>query len=435
MTTPAISPPCRRVAACCSALFALVVLAVAATAAAPHFEEHIVWNDREDDMLTYHVPTIFVTARDTVLASADARFKEYGDFGPHHIVLKRSTDGGRTWGANTYIARSDGKQIYLFPNFIQARGSSRIFFFYSEKDVADIHHVTHVWLRHSDDDGQTWSEPRDIVDVLVRRDAELGELVRTGKAGPEFSRDNPMLYGRKAFYTGPGVAIQLSADHPVAPNRLIVPILGMQDRWVYDQQRAQFNTILVSDDNGATWQAGGTVPIGEFPNSEPSIVELSSGELLFNIRVEHKYFRVISRSKDGGRTWPVAERFEGLPTYDQIHSGLLRYSFARNDPKGVDRILFSFPLGQPDDKGRPRREGMSVWLSYDEHKSWAVRKLVNPGPSFYSNLAKLSDGTILLIYGRDGTHRSMPARNVVTRFNLEWLTDGRDSLATGPIRE
>ncbi len=415
--------------------FASLVLASLALAEPPRFEENIVWEDGEDGMLTYHVPTIFVSQRDTILVSADARFKDYGDFGPHHIVLKRSTDGGRTWGPNTYIARSNGKQIFLFPNLIQPRGSSRISFFYSEKDLADIHHVTHVWLRHSDDDGLTWSAPRDLVDVLVKRDAELRELVHSGKAGPEFSHDNPALYGRRAFFTGPGVAIQLSADHRIAPNRLVVPVLGMQDRWAHEQQRGQFNTFLFSDDQGVSWQAGGTVPIGNYPNSEPSVVELSNGDLLLNIRVEGKYFRVVSRSKDGGKTWSMAERFEGLPAYDQVHSGLLRYSFARHDPTQTNRILFCFPNGQADEKGRPRRENMSVWLSYDEHKSWAVKKVINPGPSFYSNLAMLSDGAILLVYGRDGTNRSMPARNAVARFNLEWLTEGKDSVTSGPIRK
>jgi hypothetical protein len=60
-----------------------------------------------------------------------------------------------------------------------------------------------------------------------------------------------------------------------------------------------------------------------------------------------------------------------------------------------------------------------------------VRKTINAGPSDYSNLEALPDGTVLLIYGRDGAGRAMPARTVVARFNLEWLTDGRDSSATG----
>ena len=55
--------------------------------------------------------------------------------------------------------------------------------------------------------------------------------------------------------------------------------------------------------------------------------------------------------------------------------------------------------------------------------------------ALYSNMAIMSDRTILLIYGREGGNRSMPARNMVARFNLEWLTDGKDSAEKGPKQE
>lgn len=409
-------------------------------AAAPHFEEHVVWKEQEDDMLTYHVPTIFVSKIGTVVAAADARFGDYGDFSPHHLVLKRSTDGGRNWGPNTYVARSDGRHIYLFPNFVQARDSDRIFLFYSEKALGAIHTITHVWLRHSDDDGQTWSEPVDIAPILVQADAELKTAIENGTAGDafvgrtydadRFSRENPSLYGRRSFYSGPGVAIQLSRHHPVAPGRLVVPFLNMQQRDAPHIQRGHGNCFLISDDNGATWKAGGIVPIGRYVNSEPSVVELANGDLLMNARVEGRTDRVLSRSKDGGLTWSQSIIDPITPKFMETHAGLLRLSHPKDDPNGVSRVLFSFPDCQN------ARERMTILLSYDEHQSWAQRKVIHYGGSYYSNMARMPDGTILLVYGKGQTkHRWMPATTVLARFNLEWLTDGRDSLATGPIKE
>ena len=393
----------------------------------PQFEEHTLWQRGEDGILTYHVPTIFVSGQGTIIAAADARYGDPGDFGPHHLVLKRSADGGRHWTPNYYLARSDHGQIYLFPNFIQPKGSNRIFLFYAEKQPSDIHHVTRVWQRSSTDDGLTWTSPVDLAPLLVKADAALEQRVRTGTAAPEFAHDTYLLYGRKAFFPGPGVAIQLSADNPFAPNRLVVPVLGMKDRWVEPIQRGQYNTFLVSDDAGQSWQAGGTVPIGDQPNSELSIAELEDGGILMNARVENRHFRVLSRSTDGGNHWPVARQDTTLPAFDQIHAGLLRYSFARHDPTHTNRLLISFPDSL-------HRENLNVWLSYDEHRSWPIRKVINPGPSFYSNMALLPDRSILLIYGRDygGPDPNLPARTVVARFNLEWLTDGRDSEAAGP---
>lgn len=51
--------------------------------------------------------------------------------------------------------------------------------------------------------------------------------------------------------------------------------------------------------------------------------------------------------------------------------------------------------------------------------------------SGYSDLAVLSDGTILCFYARgNDPAKSMYKSGALTlaRFNLEWLTDGRDSI-------
>ena len=46
----------------------------------------------------YRIPGIVVTAKRTVLASCEARKSASGDWGTIDILLRRSTDGGRTWG-------------------------------------------------------------------------------------------------------------------------------------------------------------------------------------------------------------------------------------------------------------------------------------------------------------------------------------------------
>jgi sialidase-1 len=69
---------------------------------------------------------------------------------------------------------------------------------------------------------------------------------------------------------------------------------------------------------------------------------------------------------------------------------------------------------------------MTVRLSYDDGQTWPVSKQITAGPAGYSDMAVGEDGTIYLAY--ENGNRRYSERISVARFNLEWLTDGGDSL-------
>ena len=100
------------------------------------------------------------------------------------------------------------------------------------------------------------------------------------------------------------------------------------------------------------------------------------------------------------------------------------------------RILFSNPdnLRRADGQEGPGllrdRVNLSVKLSYDEGATWPVNKPLEPGVSAYSDLAVLPDGTILCLYERGAVRGNshQTAFLSLARFDLGWLTDGKDSL-------
>ena len=72
---------------------------------------------------------------------------------------------------------------------------------------------------------------------------------------------------------------------------------------------------------------------------------------------------------------------------------------------------------------------MTVRLSYDEGQTWPISKMIHTGPAAYSCLTVLADGTIGLLYERG---QANPYETIAfARFNLEWLTDGKDKLEEG----
>ena len=197
--------------------------------------------------------------------------------------------------------------------------------------------------------------------------------------------------------------------------------------------RPSVTATIYSDDQGKTWKAGEiAVPCtDEWINpNETVVVELIDGSVMLNVRSESKtHRRLVTVSKDGASGWSTPKFDEAL-LESICMAGIVRYSTDK------PRILFCNPdnLSRADHKevpGKNRdRKNLTVKMSYDEGKTWAVSKVLDAGWSGYSDIGVLPDGTILCFYGRgEATDFGGFAFNHLTlaRFNLEWLTDGRDS--------
>jgi sialidase-1 len=84
-------------------------------------------------------------------------------------------------------------------------------------------------------------------------------------------------------------------------------------------------------------------------------------------------------------------------------------------------LLFANPHNPT---GRERKN-LTVKLSYDEGATWAESKPIDAGSSGYCDLAVGPDGWMYCLFER-GTGQSRTLS--VAKFNVEWLTDGRDRI-------
>ena len=75
-----------------------------------------------------------------------------------------------------------------------------------------------------------------------------------------------------------------------------------------------------------------------------------------------------------------------------------------------------------------RRERLTVRLSYDEGNTWPVARVIHEGPAAYSSLVVLQDLSIGLLFERGA--QSAYEGIAFARLTLEWLTEGRDRIAT-----
>jgi sialidase-1 len=145
------------------------------------------------------------------------------------------------------------------------------------------------------------------------------------------------------------------------------------------------------------------------------LAELSDGRVMLVARSLSKPNRkIVSTSPNGATGW-------SQPTFhDQLWEPRCMASIAAY-PARPGTLLFSNPhtvaldaSGKEAPGGKGKRENLSIKVSRDDGRTWPVNKTLDPGPSAYSDLAVLPDGTILCLY-EAGNDIQMG------RFNLEWL--------------
>jgi sialidase-1 len=247
----------------------------------------------------------------------------------------------------------------------------------------------------SDDDGVTWSAPVEITSAFDPFRPELDWQV---------------------IATGPGHAIQLKSGRLVAPFWMTT----------YEKQAKLRHAVgvIYSDNGGRTWQRG---DIAIRNGGEPNIAELADGRVLVTARnSDPRKRRMAAFSPDGVTGWSQPEFIEDL-LEPGCMAGLVSHPGTTETKKPL--LLFSNPnTTKPDHKDRVN---VTIKISEDGGRTWPVSKLLQPGPSAYSDLAVLPDGTILCFY-ESGTpdaalkHRRPWAYSHITlaRFNLEWLRNG-----------
>jgi sialidase-1 len=361
------------------------------------FEEQVLYRAAEDGgYACFRIPAVVSTTDDTLLAFAEGRRDNCDDAGDIDLVVKRSTDGGRTWGPMRLVAEGGG-DTHGNPAPVVDAATGRILLATTRNPGQGAGNCPMPceripYLQHSDDDGLTWSAPRDISDH-VRPESWNGW-----------------------YATGPLHGIQLTRGRNAG--RLVFSVNA--ESWSDGRVTHNHGALAYSDDGGETWRLGAldSWPVaadGTFRQrpSEMAIAELGDGAVYVNSREQDGTdlgHRNAAVSRDGGETFEGP--FTALPDLyaPQVQGSLLRL----ND----ERLLFAAPA-DPD-----RRRTMTIRSSWDEGGSWDSvdrGRVVTTDWSGYSDMVHIpgEPGTVGLMYEAG----PVDARDEIrfARFTEDWL--------------
>lgn len=312
----------------------------------------------------FRIPAIVTSSQGTVLAFAEGRKKGCSDTGDIDLVMKYSRDQGKTW-SNLMVLWDDGENVCGNPAPVVDEVKGTIYLLSTwnlgkdhEREIINgtSQDTRRIFVMSSDDDGQSWSEPREITTSV--------------------KQENWTWYA-----TGPCHGIQLKQG--AHKGRLLIPCDHIEAT-----TKKYYSHSIYSDDHGLSWKLGGTTPQDQV--NECTAAELSDGRVILNMRNydRSQKSRKVTYSEDGGLTWSdIASDKKLIEPICQ--ASMLMLTSTEND---AALLLFLNPAHKKS------RQNITLRSSLDDGKSWEGSLTLHKGPGAYSDLSQLSNGNIACLY-------------------------------------
>lgn len=345
----------------------------------------------QDNCHTYRIPGLVTTNKGTLIAVYDNRYRSGGDLpGDVDVGMSRSTDGGETWSPMRVIMDMGNDKKWLYdgigdPEVLVDKVTGRIWV------GATWSHGNRSWngsgpgmqpaetgqfmLVHSDDDGNTWSKPRNITTQI--KDPKW-RFVLQGPGRGITMRDGTLV---------------LAAQYRSAPDG---PHNGKP-----------FSTMISSKDRGETWHIGTGVKVD---TTEAQLVELDDGVLMINCRDNRRGSRSIYTTNDLGNTWTRHATSRHALIEPTCMASLLRV-----DHHELGRLLIFSNPNTPSG-----RFDMTLKVSTDSGRTWPARwhtRYDQRMGAGYSCLTRVDDEHIGVVYEgiRELYYLRFPIRELLTK--------------------
>lgn len=353
----------------------------------------------------YRITGILATKKNTLIVAYDNRKTSNADIGFVNAanlepLVQISEDGGKTWSVPIIVGppATSKETSHGDPVIFEAANGDIVMLAAAGGGWATAPaNPSRISVIRSKDGGKTWGQWKDV----------QGDIFKSGE---------PYKAGFVKGFASSGRGTTLK------DGTLACAVLG----GAADGKASSRGVIIFySKDHGETWKAGGyKVYGGENGGSggfdEPKIsAELEGGKLLISAR---------PNNAGNNRIWLIADSVDSNPrdfgNVDVIDGNAnaegVRYTANWEGHKKNRLLLINC-------NSRERRKNLTIHLSEDEGKTYPIKKVLNQGSSCYSSVDVLPDGTIVTFGEETPTQASGLDRYdlVFRRFNLAWLTDGK----------
>lgn len=339
---------------------------------------------RDNGSRVYRIPAMVVADDGSIVVACDKRYDSYTDIGGGHvidIVVRRSTDGGRTWSAPLTIAKGLGtadndKCGYGDPSLVKGK-DGKIYCLFVAGNIGYFYGQKHIAMSTSTDNGVTWSSGEGTPPTDLFSTGAIQNWNTVGAAG----------YGLYDYFVTSGRGLYIPDDDILM---YLIPAQTMTSATEHTGNSQDY--IFYSTDGGVKWYFSPTAMFDG--GDEAKIIQRNDGSLLGSVRQGgNRGFCSVTYTKndDGTLTFNKHSQWNNA----QLNAGGYAnnqdiFYYSRSSEGEHDIIFHTMTTGQ--------HANFNLYMSIDGGSNWTqVMQLQSKGTR-YVTMDKLANGDLAFLF-------------------------------------
>ena len=370
---------------------------------------------RDNGSRVYRIPAMIVADDGSIVVAADKRYNSHTDIGAGHvidIVVRRSTDGGKTWSDPVTIAKGlgtadDDKCGYGDPSLVKGK-DGKIYCLFVAGNLGYFYGQKHIAMSTSTDNGVTWSSNESTPPVDLFSTGALKNYNTVGAAG----------HGLYDYFVTSGRGLYIPEDDILM---YLIPAQTMTSATEHTGDSQDY--IFYSRDGGESWYFSETPMVQG--GDEAKIIQMNDGSLFGSIRKggPRRFNTATYSCNDDGKT--LSFNFGTQWDNNQLHQDsqnnqdILYYQRETTEGK-TDVIIHSITTGA--------HNNFKLYYSTDQGANWTEFLNVQTKGTRYVTMDKNPANGSLYLFFEDQSLNSAGGYTDYNHYPLNFLEITRDHL-------
>ena len=377
---------------------------------------------RDNGSRVYRIPAMIVAEDGSIVVAADKRYQSHTDIGNGghviDIVVRRSTDGGKTWSAPVTIAKGEGSTAsggddkrcgFGDPSLVKGK-DGKLYCLFAAGNEGYFYGQKGMCMSVSEDNGVTWSSGEGNPPVDLYWSGAIQNVATAGEAGK----------GLYDYFVTSGRGLYIPEDDILM---YLIPAQTMTSDTEHTGNSQDY--VFYSTDGGTTWYFS---PTPMFTGGdEAKIILMNDGSLLGSVRQSYnRGFNTATYTKngDGTLTFTWGTQWNN----SQLHAGGYAnnqdiFYYQRETDEGMTDVIFhSMTTGQ--------HANFKLYYSTDQGANWTEFLNVQTKGTRYVTMDKNpANGSLYLLF-EDQSLNSAGGYTDYNHYPLNFLEITRDQLVS-----